>query len=104
MLSHVLNYLLNCDVHRVFYNSLIQVPNDVLYYTELLEELTASVKHFMGKDIFFAIDPQVRKTFLCRVQDLSQVAQTTFLVQHFVGLRELFTVVTRCTICFKNFA
>ena len=47
MFSHVLNYLLHCDVHRVFYNSLIEVPNDVLYYTELLEELAASVKHFM---------------------------------------------------------
>ena len=86
MLSHVLNYLLHCDVHRVFYNSLIQVPNDVLYYTELLEELAASVKHFMGEDIFFAIDPQVRESFLCRVEDLCKVAQTSLLIQYLVCL------------------
>ena len=74
MLSHVLNYLLNCDVHCVFYNSLIEVSDYVLYYAELLEELASSVKHFMREDIFFAINPQVRESFLCRVQDLCQVA------------------------------
>ena len=47
MLSHVLNYLLHCDVHCVFYNSLIEVPNYVLYYAELLEELASGVEYFM---------------------------------------------------------
>ena len=104
MLSHVLNYLLHRDVHSVLYNSLIQVPDNVLNDTELLEELAAGVKNFMGEDILFAIDPQVRESFLRGVEDLGQVAQTAFFVQHFVGLRELFTVVTCCAIRFKNFA
>ena len=43
MLTHVLNYLLHCDVHGVFYNSLIEVPDYVLYYAELLEELAACI-------------------------------------------------------------
>ena len=104
MLSHVLNYLLNCDIHCVFYNSLIEVPDYVLYYAELLEELAACIEHFMGEDIFLSIDPQVRESFLCRVEDLCKVAQTSLFIQYLVRLRELFTVVTCCTICFKNFA
>lgn len=37
VLRHILNYVLHRDVHRVFYDTLIQVPNDVLNNAELLE-------------------------------------------------------------------
>ena len=56
----------------------------------------------MGEDIFLSIDPQVRESFLCRVEDLCKVAQTSLLVENFVGFAKLLAVGPGCTVCLEN--
>ena len=58
----------------------------------------------MREDILFTINPQIRKSFLGRVQNLGQVAQTPLLVEHLVSLRELFSVGSWSAIGLEDFA
>jgi len=65
MSTHIFYYVLNCDVHGILNYALVQVANDVLDDSELLEKFAACVKNFMREHIFFTIDPQVGESFLC---------------------------------------
>ena len=85
MLTHILNNILDSDVNSVLNNTFVQIPDDVLDHSELLKELAARVKDFMGEDILLTIYPQIRESFLGRVEDLSQIAQTSFFVEHLVS-------------------
>ena len=84
MLAHIFDDVLDSDVDSVFDDALIQVPDDVLDHSELLEEFSPRVKNFMREDVLLSIDPQIRESFLGRVQNFRQITQTSFLVQHFV--------------------
>jgi hypothetical protein len=56
------------------------------------------------ENVLFAIYPQIRESFLGGIQNLSKVAQTTFLIQHLVCLAELVTVVAGGAVGLENFA
>ena len=43
MLSHVINDLLYCNVHIVFYNTLIYASDYTLYDSELLKQLSSGI-------------------------------------------------------------
>ena len=47
MLAHIFNNVLDRDVDSVFDDTLIQIPNDVLDHSELLEQFAARIKNFM---------------------------------------------------------
>ena len=84
MLPHIFNYVLDCDVDGVLDNALVEVPDDVLNHSKLLEQLPSSVKDLVGEDVFLAVNPQVGESFLGRVEYLGQIAESAFLVKHFV--------------------
>ena len=69
MLAHIFDDVLDGDVDSVFDDALIQVPDDVLDHSKLLEELSPCVKNFMREDVLLSIDPQIRESFLGRVQN-----------------------------------
>lgn len=58
----------------------------------------------MRENIFFAINPEVREAFLSGVKNLSKITEASFLIENFVSFAKLLSVVSWCTICFKNFA
>ena len=58
----------------------------------------------MGEDVLLTVDPEVGETFLGRVENFGQVAKTAFLVEDFVGLRELLSVGAWCAVGFEDFA
>ena len=64
MLSHVLDDVLHCDVDGVFNDAFVQIPDDVLDHSELLEELSPCIKNLVREDILLTIDPQIRESFL----------------------------------------
>lgn len=47
MSTHIFYYVLNCNINGILNYALVQVANDVLDDSELLEKLTAGVKNFM---------------------------------------------------------
>jgi hypothetical protein len=47
---------------------------------KLLEELGSSLQDLGTEYVLLAIDPQVRKTFLSRVENLCQVAERALFV------------------------
>ena len=104
VLGHILDHVLHRDVCGVLNYALIQVTNDVLNDAELLEELAPGVQHLVRENILLSVDPQVGEAFLGRVEDLCQVAKTAFLVEHFVGLGELFAVGARCAVSLEHLA
>jgi len=57
MFAHVFNDLLNGNVYSVFDDALVQIADDTLYYSELLEQLASSIKYLVGEHIFFTVDP-----------------------------------------------
>ncbi len=68
------NHVLHRDVRSVLNYALVQVTNNVLNDTELLEKLAPGVQHLVREHILFSVDPQVGKAFLSGVEDLGQVA------------------------------
>jgi len=64
MFTHVFDDLLHGNIDGVFYDALVQIANDALDYTELLEQLSPCIEHLVGENIFFTIDPKVGKSFL----------------------------------------
>ena len=64
MLSHVLDDVLHCDVDGVFNDAFVQIPDDVLDHSELLEELSPCIENLVREDILLTIDPQIRESFL----------------------------------------
>jgi hypothetical protein len=93
MLGHVVNDFLNRYVDIVFYDALVNIPNDALDDAELLKQLAARVQNLLREHVLFAVDPQVRESLLSGVEDFSEVAQRTLLVENFVGFRKLLSVV-----------
>lgn len=85
VLPHILDDVLNSNVNGVFNNALVQIPDDVLDHSELLEELPACVQDFMRKDILFAIDPQIGESFLSGIENFGKVAEASLLVEDFVS-------------------
>lgn len=104
MLGHVFHYLLNSDIYSVFDYSFIDVSDDALDHSKLLEEFATCIKYFLRENIFFSINPQIRKAFLSRIKYFSQIAKTSFFIEYFVGFRELLSVTTMCAGGFKYFA
>lgn len=104
MLGHVVDDLLDGDVDRVLDDSFIDVSDDALDHAELLEQLAPCVQHFLGEDVLLAVDPEVGEAFLGRVQDLREVAEAAFLVEHFVGFGELLPVTAVGAVGLEDFA
>ena len=104
MLGHIVNNLLNGYVDIIFDYSLIYMSNDALNYTELLKQLTTGIENLLREDILFTVHPQIWKSLLGRIENLSQVAQSAFFVKNFVRFGELFTIVSRSATCFVDFA
>jgi len=95
MLGHVVNDFLNRYVDIVFYDALVNIPNDALDDAELLKQLATSVQNLLREHVLFTVDPEVRESLLSGVEDFSEVAQCTLFVEYFVSFGELFTVVPR---------
>ena len=88
---HLLEHILHRDVDLIHY-PVVDIADHILNDLELLEQFLASVEDVVTEDVLFAVDPKVREAFLSAVQYLGQITQGAFLVQHFVGLRELVAV------------
>ena len=80
VLPHIFNYVLDCDVDGVLDNALVEVPDDVLDHSKLLEQLPSSIKDLVGEDVLFAVNPQIGESFLGRIEYLGQVAEGSLLV------------------------
>ena len=93
MLSHVINDLLNGYVDIIFNYSLVYVSNDALNDSELLEQLATGIQHFLREDVLLTVHPQIGEALLSGVQDFSEVAQRSLLVEDFIGFRKLLSVV-----------
>jgi hypothetical protein len=93
MLSHVINDLLNGYVDIIFNYPLIYVSNDALYDAELLEQLAPGIEHFLREHVLLPVHPQIGEALLSGIQDFSEVAQRTLLVENFIGFRKLLSVV-----------
>ncbi len=93
MLSHVINDLLNGYVDIIFNYSLVYVSNDALNDAELLEQLATGIQHFLWEDVLLSVHPQIGEALLSGVQDFSEVAQRTLLVEDFIGFWKLLSVV-----------
>ena len=93
MLGHVIDNLLNGYVDIIFNYPLVYVSNDALNDAELLEQLATGVEHFLWDYVLLTVHPQVGEALLSGVQDFSEVAQRTLLVENFVGFRKLLSVV-----------
>lgn len=103
MFGHVLHDFLDCHVHCVLNNPLVNVPDDRLNHPERLKQLPPRVQHFLRKYILLPVHPQIRETFLSGVKYFCQVAETALFVKDFVGLRELLSVASLGTVSFENF-
>lgn len=57
MLGHVFDDVLHSDVHCVFYYPLVQVADDILNDSELLEKFATCIQHFVREDILLSVDP-----------------------------------------------
>ena len=104
VLRHVLHDLLHRHVHRVLDDALVDVSNDRLDHPKLLEQLPPRVQNLLREHVLFSVHPQVGESFLRRVKDFGQVAETAFLIENLVCLGELLSVAARGTICLENFA
>lgn len=103
VLAHLIEHVLYCNVH-LFHDPLVDVPNDLLNDLELLEKFAASLQDILRENVFFAIHPQVRESFLSRVQYLGQVAQGALLIKNLIGFGELLSVFPCCTDGLEAFA
>lgn len=74
MLCHIIHNSLDSDVDCVFNDSLVEISNYVLNHAEELKQFPTSIKYFVRKHILLSVYPQVRESFLSRIQNLSQVA------------------------------
>ena len=70
VLGHLFHHVKNGDVHSIFDDALVETADDVLDHSELLKQLSASVKNLMTEDVLLTVDPQVRESFLGGVQNL----------------------------------
>ena len=77
--AHFFEDPMDCYIYLV-HNPVIDVPNYVLNYFELLEKFSSSLENILRENVFLSIDPKIRETLLGRVQNLSQVAQRSFFV------------------------
>ncbi len=93
MLSHVINDLLNGYVDIIFNYSLVYVSNDALNDAELLEQLATGIQHFLREDVLLSVHPQIGEALLSGIQDFSEVAQRTLLVEDLISFRKLLSVV-----------
>ena len=104
VLRHLINYVKNGDVYGILDDTLVETAYDVLDHSELLKQFSTGVEDLMTENVLFTVYPQIREPFLGGVQNLSQIAQTTLLIEHLVCLAELVAVVASGTVCLENFA
>lgn len=72
--------------------------------TKVVEKIPSSLYNLFREHIFFSVHPEVREGLLGRVQDLSQIAQLPFLVEHFVGVTEFLAILSILTFGFDTLA
>lgn len=104
MFRHFFHYVYDCQLVVVFDDSLVKSSDYILNNSELVEEFATRVQHLVRKHVLLAVHPQVREAFLRRVEDLCEVAEGAFFVQHFVRFAELVSVVTSLEIGLEHFA
>lgn len=102
VLAHVIQNVLHSYIDLLHY-LLVDISYDLLNHFELLEKLASGFQNILREYIFLAVDPQIRKTFLCRVQNFREVAQTSLLVQNLISFGKLVAVLSGGTFSFKTF-
>jgi len=80
MLGHVVNDFLNRYVDIVFYDALVNIPNDALNDAELLKQLATRIQNLLREHVLLTVDPEVRESLLSGVEDFGEVAQCALLV------------------------
>jgi hypothetical protein len=86
MFCHVIYNLLHRHVHIVLNDSLINVSNHTLNYSELLEKFSAGIEYLLREYVLFTIDPEVGEALLGRIKYFSEIAQGALFVEDLVGL------------------
>ena len=69
MLGHVVNDFLNRYVDIVFYDALVNIPNDALNDAELLKQLATRIQNLLREHVLLTVDPEVRESLLSGVED-----------------------------------
>jgi hypothetical protein len=69
MLGHVVNDFLNRYVDIVFYDALVNIPNDALNDAELLKQLAARIQNLLREHVLLTVDPKIRESLLSGVED-----------------------------------
>jgi hypothetical protein len=59
---------------------------------KVVEQIPPSLYDLFREHIFLSVDPKIREGFLGRVQDLRQITQLPFFVEHFVSITEFFAI------------
>ena len=72
--------------------------------TKVVEQISPGLNDLFREHIFLSVDPKVRKSLLGRVQDLRQIAQLSFLVEHFVSVTEFLAILAILTFGFDTLA
>jgi len=73
-------------------------------FTKVVEQISPGLNDLFREHIFLSVDPEVRKSLLGRVQDLRQIAQLSFLVEHFVSVTEFLAILAILTFGFDTLA
>jgi len=66
VLTHVFEDVLNCYVHFL-HDSFVDVSDYLLDHFELLEKFSARFQNILGENVFLAVYPEVRESFLSGV-------------------------------------
>ena len=69
MLGHVVNDFLNRYVDIVFYDTLVNIPNDALNDAELLKQLATRIQNLLREHVLLTVDPEIRESLLSRVEN-----------------------------------
>jgi hypothetical protein len=94
---------LHRDVY-LLHDALVDVSYDLLNHLELLEQFASSFKNVLRENVFLTVYPEIGESFLSGVEDLSEVAKASLLVENFVGLRKLFSILSGGAHGFEPFA
>jgi hypothetical protein len=83
--AQLLQYILRRQVDAILNDAIVHLANEVLDETKLLKKLSPGLQNLWTEDVLLTVDPKVRKAFLGRVQNLSEIAQRPLFIEHFVG-------------------
>jgi hypothetical protein len=104
MFCHFFHNIYDGELIIVFYDPFVQGSDHILDDSKLVEKFTTSIQHLVRENVLFSVHPKVGESFLSRVENFSQVAKCSFLVENFVSFTELVSVVSSLEISLEYFA